>query len=64
MENAIIHTIASNRCPVCIVSVEKLGEYSETGYPRRSHADYITAHRESDALSLNVQGVKNINNTL
>jgi len=53
MENATIHTIASNHCPVCIVPVEKLGEYPETGYPRRSHANYITAHRESNALSLN-----------
>jgi len=64
MENATIHAIASNRCPVCIVPVKMLGEYSETGYPRRSHADYITAHRESDTLSLNEQGVKNINNAL
>jgi len=64
MENATIHAITSNPCPVCIVPVEKLGKYSETGYPRCSHADYITAHRESDALSLNEQGVKNINNAL
>jgi len=64
MENATIHAITSNRYPVCIVPVEKLGEYSETGYLRHSHADYITAHRESDTLSLNEQGVKNINNAL
>jgi len=64
MENATIHAIASNHCPVCIVLVEKLGKYSETGYPRHSHANYITAYRESNALSLNKQGVKNINNTL
>ena len=62
--NATIHAIASNHCPVCIVLVEKRGKYSETGYPRRSHADYITTYRESDALSLNEQGVKNINNAL
>ena len=60
----MIHAITSNCYPVCIVLVEKLDKYSETDYPRRSHVDYITAHRESDVLSLNEQGVKNINNAL
>jgi len=64
MENAIIHTIASNHCPVCIVLLKKLGEYSETGYPRHSHTNYTLAHRESNVLSLNKQEVRNINNAL
>jgi len=64
MENATIHAVASNCCFVCIVPVEKLGKYSETDYPRHSHANYITAYWESDTLSLNEQGVKNINNPL
>jgi len=64
IEKATIYAISSNRCPVCIVAGEKLAEYSETGYLSRSHADYITAHRESNALSLNEQRVKNINNAL
>ena len=64
MENATLHGIASNRCPSCIIPIEKLGEYSETGYPTRSHQDYIAAYKESDATSLHASGVKNIQNAL
>jgi len=64
MENVILHGIASNRCPSCIIPTEKLGEHSETGYPTRSHQDYIAAYKESDATSLHASGVKNIQNAL
>ncbi|KAF8426776.1 hypothetical protein BGX38DRAFT_1106458, partial [Terfezia claveryi] len=64
MENATIHGIASNRCPTCITPVEKLSEYSETGSPCHSHADYATAYQKSDTISLNEYGIKNINNAL
>jgi len=64
MENATLHGIASNCCPSCIIPTEKLGEHSETGYPTRSHQDYIAAYNESDIKSLHARGVKNIPNAL
>jgi len=64
MENARLHGIVSNPCPSCIIRTENLGEYSYTGYPTRSHRDYIAAYKESDATSLHASGVKNIQNAL
>jgi len=64
MENATLHGIASNRCPICITPTETLGEHVETGYPIRRHADYHAAYIESDMSSLNIHGVKNIRNAL
>ena len=64
MENATIHGIASNRCPICTTPTEKLGEYADSTYPVRSHASYAMTYGESDALGLNMQGVKNIHNAL
>jgi len=64
MENPTLHGIASNCCPSCIIPTEKLGEHSETGYPTRSHQDYIAAYKESDATSLHASGVKKIQNAL
>src|SRR5437868_958337 len=37
MENATIHAIANNCCPACTTPTEKLGEYSDSSYPSRSH---------------------------
>jgi len=64
MENATLHGIASNRCPSCIISTEKLGENFETGYPTRSYQDYIATFKESDATSLHTSGLKNIQKAL
>ena len=64
MENATIHGIASNRCPACICLVDKLGEYSQGGYPVRLHKDYAIAVRDSDTVRLNEDGVKKIKNAL
>ena len=66
MENSTIHGIVNNRCPACICPTEKLGEYSDTGYPFRPHTDYATAYENSDIVTLKAYGVllKNINNVL
>jgi len=64
MENATIHSIASNRSLTCIIPTEKLGEYLETPFPTRSHADYDAACRKSDVVSLKAHGVKNLENAL
>jgi len=64
MENATIHGIANNRCPTCIIPTDKLVEYSEIGYPARSHKDYTAAYTRSDAASLSDHGVQNIKNAL
>jgi len=64
MENATLHSIASNCYPACITPTEKLGEHVETGYPIHRHANYRAAYMESDMSSLNVHGVKNIRNAL
>jgi hypothetical protein len=64
MENATIHGIMNNRCPACIIPTENLGEYSRSGYPPRSHSDYIAAYNKSDGASLKANGVKNIKNAL
>jgi hypothetical protein len=64
MENATIHGITNNRCAVCICPLDKLGDYSETGYPIRPHTDYAAAYKKSDAARLNASGVKNIKNCL
>ena len=64
MQNATIHGIASNRYPTCTMPTEKLGEYLETPFPTRSDADYDAAYWKSYIVSLKVQGVKNLENTL
>ena len=64
MENAMIHCMSSNRCPVGTTPTEKLGGYLVTGYPIRSHEDYARAYRQSDAAALNANGIKNVNNAL
>ena len=64
MENATIHCMSSNRCPVCTIPTEELGEYLVTGYPIRSHEDYANAYRQSDAVGLNAHGIKNVHNAL
>ena len=64
MENATIHCMSSNRCPVCTTPTEKLGAYLVTGYPICSHEDYAIAYRQSDAAGLNAYSIKNINNAL
>ena len=64
MENATIHCMSSNRCPVSTTPTEKLGEYRVTGYPIRSHHDYARVYGQSDAAGLNAHGIKNVNNAL
>ena len=64
MENATIHGLTKNCCPVCICPLDELGELSETEYPIRLHADYAAAYEISDTPSLNAYGVKNIKNAL
>ena len=63
-ENATLHGVANNRCPICTSPTDKLGDYSETVYPNRSHTEYAQAYKNSDAASLNADGIKNINNAL
>ena len=62
MENATIHGIASNRCPICTTHMEKLAQYMASTYPARSHANYVVAYRESDVMGLNVYMVYNLSN--
>ncbi|KAF8415277.1 hypothetical protein EV426DRAFT_541752, partial [Tirmania nivea] len=64
IENTLIYGIVSNYCSTCITPVEKLDEYSETSYPYHSHIDYAIAYKKTDTKSLNIYGIKNINNTL
>jgi len=64
MENAKLHGIAINCYHSCKIPTEKLGKHSETGYPTRSHQDYIATYKESDETSLHASGVKNIQNAL
>jgi hypothetical protein len=64
MENATIHGIACNRCPVCVCPVDELGENSGVGHHMRAHVDYAAAYKASDAASLNAYGIKNIDNAL
>jgi len=43
MENTTIHGIINNCCPTCTIPTENLGEYARSGYPARSHKDYVAA---------------------
>jgi len=64
MENTTIHGIASKGCPMCIILIDKLGKYSELDYIMHSPKVYMPAYNKFDTLSLNTNGVKNINNVL
>ena len=64
MEHATIHCMSSNRCPVCTIPTEKVGEYLVTGCSIRSHEDYPRAYRQSEAAGFNAYGIKNVNNEL
>ena len=64
MENATIYWLSSNLCPVCTTLTKKLGEYLNTGYEIPSHEDYAVVYRQSDTITLNAQGVNNVNNAI
>ena len=64
MENATIHAISSNRCPVCVIPPNKLGENLKTSYPTQLHEDYAAVYGHSYAVGLSANRVKNINNAL
>src|SRR5258706_2335323 len=64
MELATIHSIASNRCPVCVAPTNDLGEIPDTPYEPRPTEHYIAAYNNSDIASLRSDGVKNISNAL
>ena len=64
MELATIHSIASNRCPVCIAPTNNLGEIPDTPYEPRPTKHYIAAYNNPDIASLRSDGVKNISNAL
>ena len=56
--------MSTNCYPVCTMPTEKLGEYLVIAYLIRSYEDYAIAYRQSDATSLNTNGIKNVHNTL
>ena len=58
MENATIHGIASNWCPICTTPTKKLGEYMASTYPARSHTNYAVAYGESHVMRPNVYGLR------
>ena len=64
MENATIHGISNNHCPICVSPTDRLGEYLEAVYPTRAHEDYAVAYSQSDTAGLSAHGVKNIKNAL
>ena len=64
MENATIHGISNNRCPICVTPADELGEYLPTGYPTSSHKDYAALYNQSDGKGLSEYDVKNIKNAL
>ncbi|KAF8414436.1 hypothetical protein EV426DRAFT_579176 [Tirmania nivea] len=64
MENATIHGIASNHCPICVAPPNEFGELSERPYEIRPHPQYAVAYQNTDVQQLEADGVKNINNAL
>lgn len=64
MENCSLHGIVHNQCPICIASVNELGELTNEPYAPRPHREYAIAYQKSDLASLRLSGVKNINNAL
>ena len=54
----------SNRCPICTVPIDQLGEYTQNGYEVHSCQNYATAYAQSDVVGLNAQGMKNMKNAL
>ena len=64
MDIATINAISSNRCTVCVIPPNKLGENLNTSYSTRLLEDYAAAYGQSDAADHSVHGIKNINNAL
>ena len=62
MENSIIHSIYSSRCPICECPVHILGESSP--HPLRNHHQYTERVQKSDNASLYKYGIKYIINAL
>lgn len=62
MENADLHCIATNQCPICIAPINEL---PDVPYPTRDHRVYAVAYQAADVESLKKRdGVKHINNAL
>ena len=64
MENANLHCIATNQCPICIAPNNELGELPDIPYATRHHKGYAIAYQAADEECLKDNGVKNINNAL
>ncbi len=64
MENANLHCIATNQCPICIAPNNELGELPDIPYATRHHKGYAIAYQAADEERLKDNGVKNINNAL
>ena len=62
MENATIHGMAPNWCPICTTTTQKLVEYMASTCPTRSDTNYGLVYAESDVMGLNVHRVKHIQN--
>ena len=62
MENATLHCIATNRCPICVAPVTDFGNLPDQPFEFRPHPKYASAYQASDAGSLREWGIKNINN--
>ena len=44
MENCTLHGVATNQCPICVVTVDKLGELPENLVPVRADSSYAAAY--------------------
>ena len=64
MENARIHAIATNRCPICTCPVDELGDLANPSHPSRPYNRYGAAFKNSEKGILAADGVKQINNAL
>ena len=62
MENAILHCVATNRCPSCIAPVGEFGEIPNQAYNFRSHPSYAAAYENKNVASLREWEVKDVNN--
>ena len=48
MDNVNIHGIKTNRCPVCIASLQQLGIPPKNPLPYHNHADYDKLYQARD----------------
>jgi len=64
MENVMIHSIYSNRYPICIASPDQFRDLPDTPYDTKPYPSYAAAYHNSDIKCLESNGVKNVNNAL